>query len=262
MNALEFMKLKGQRKLSMITCYDFTSAAIVAQSKMDAVLVGDSGAMVMAGHKDTLQATTRQMCQFTAAVARGLTGKLLIADMPFLTFRKSVNHGLDTARALLRAGATAVKLEGVRGHEALIERLVVSGIPVMGHLGLTPQSVHTLGGYKVQGRSKDAAQAIFSDAKKLEELGAFSIVLECVPTSLAEQITASVSVPTIGIGAGPSTDGQVLVFQDLLGLNAGGHRPKFVRQFADGFAFVKDALDAYSNAVESGDYPSIKESYL
>lgn len=261
MSPIDFAKQKNKRPLSMVTCYDSTFAKIISHSDVDAVLVGDSGAMVMGGQPDTTRATLQDMCFFTASVARGLKNKLLIADMPFLTFRKSIDAGMDAAHALIQAGAHALKVEGVRGHEQLIERLVLSGLPVMGHLGLTPQSVHGLGGYHVQGRTDAAAQQIEEDAKNLQALGIFSLVLECVPTGLAGQITRSLQIPTIGIGAGPDTDGQVLVLHDLLGLTP-DLSPRFVRKFLNGGELVSKALAEFHENVVRREFPSTKESYL
>lgn len=251
---------KEQRKLSMVTCYDYSFARLLSQSPIDAILVGDSAAMVMHGHPSTLPASLEIMCLHTGAVARGAADKPIVADMPFLSYRKGVTAALDTAQALLNAGAHAVKLEGVEGHEDVILRLTQSGIPVMGHVGLQPQSIHQYGGYKVQGRDEEAAARIVRDANSLEELGAFAIVLECIPSALATRISASVRIPTIGIGAGADCDGQILVLQDLLGLNA-DFQPKFVRRFADGAGIVRNAIADYDKAVKNGSFPAREESY-
>ena len=248
------------KSLVVTTCYDAWSARILADSPVDAVLVGDSAAMVMHGHPTTLPIDNKTMEQHTAAVARGLNGKkFLIGDMPFLSFRKSFDTVMNSVEGLMKAGAQAVKLEGVRGHEKLVEHIVGSGVPVMGHLGLTPQSVHGLGGFKVQGREKSVAEKLIQDAKTLQELGCFSLVLECVPAALARQITSELSIPTIGIGAGPDCDGQVLVLHDLLGLS--GQKFKFNRQFANGEVWMKEALDKFATAVRSKDFPNISESF-
>ncbi len=257
----DFLQAKEQgRKLSMVTCYDYTFARLLSQSAIDAILVGDSAAMVMHGHSTTLPAGADLMRLHTEAVARGAGGKFLVADMPFLSFRKGVAAALDAAGILMSAGAHAVKLEGVDGHEDVVERLAQSGIPVMGHLGLQPQSVHAYGGFRVQGRSRDAAREIARQAAALEHLGAFAVVLECVPSALAREITASRRISTIGIGAGADCDGQILVLQDLLGLNP-GFRPKFARPFIDGARCVLDGLARYDEAVKGGTFPSAKESY-
>ena len=251
---------KEQRKLSMVTCYDYSFARLVSQTSIDGILVGDSAAMVMHGYPSTLSANLDILCMHTAAVARGAPEKLIVADMPFLSYRKGVNAALDTAQALMNAGAHAVKLEGVAGHEDVIQRMSQSGIPVMGHIGLQPQSIHQYGGYKVQGRDEETATRIAEEAKTLERLGAFSLVLECIPAVLAKEISGSLRIPTIGIGAGGGCDGQILVLQDLLGLNT-GFEPKFVRHFAEGAQMVCRAIGAFDAAVKDGTFPSTKESY-
>jgi 3-methyl-2-oxobutanoate hydroxymethyltransferase len=248
------------RKLSMVTCYDYTFARLLSQSPIDGILVGDSAAMVMHGHNSTLSASIETLCVHTEAVVRGAPEKFVVADMPFLSFRKGIAPALDAAHALLTAGAQAVKLEGVDGHEDVIRRLVESGVPVMGHLGLQPQSVHAYGGFRVQGRGSDPAREILRGSAVLEELGAFAIVLECVPAALASEITAARSVPTIGIGAGAGCDGQILVLQDLLGLNL-DFRPKFVRPFIEGGRCVLNALAQFDDAVKTGAFPSEEEAY-
>jgi 3-methyl-2-oxobutanoate hydroxymethyltransferase len=257
----DFIQAKADgRRLSMVTCYDYTFARLLSTSAIDGILVGDSAAMVMHGHRSTLSATLELMRLHTEAVARGAEGKFLVADMPFLSYRKGLPAALDAVHVLMSAGADAVKLEGVDGHEDVIERVVQSGVPVMGHLGLQPQSVHAYGGYRVQGREENAAKAILRQAAALEELGAFAIVLECVPASLAREITAAIRIPTIGIGAGNGCDGQILVLQDLLGLNT-DFRPKFARPFVQGARCVSDALARFDEAVKAGTFPSTEESY-
>jgi 3-methyl-2-oxobutanoate hydroxymethyltransferase len=269
MRAQDFLsaKARGQR-LSMVTCYDYTFARLLRASAVDAILVGDSAVMVVHGYPSTLSATVDLMRIHTEAVARGVSagdspapgGKFVVTDMPFLSFRKGVAAALDAAQALMTAGAHAVKLEGVDGHEDVIQRLTQSGIPVMGHLGLQPQSVRAYGGFHVQGRSAAAAREITRQARTLEELGAFAMVLECIPASLAREVTASVRIPTIGIGAGDGCDGQILVLQDLLGLNIDFH-PRFARPFLDGSHRVLDALAEFDHAVKSGAFPAAEESY-
>jgi 3-methyl-2-oxobutanoate hydroxymethyltransferase len=244
----------------MVTCYDYTFARLLATSAIDAVLVGDSAAMVMHGHPSTLSASIELMRLHTEAVARGAGGKFIVADMPFLSFRKGTAAALDAASLLMVAGAHAVKLEGVDGHEDVVERLVQSGIPVMGHLGLQPQSVNAYGGFRVQGKTDDAAQSIARQACALQELGAFAAVLECVPARLAREISASLRIPTIGIGAGAGCDGQILVLQDLLGINT-DFRPKFARHFLDGARCVLDTLARFDEAVKTGTFPASEESY-
>jgi 3-methyl-2-oxobutanoate hydroxymethyltransferase len=252
-------KIEG-RKLSMVTCYDYTFARLLSKSGVDAILVGDSAAMVMHGHPSTLQATLEIMRLHTEAVVRGAGKKCVVADMPFLSFRKGVPAALEVAQVLMSAGATAVKLEGVNGHEDVVQRLVESGVPVMGHLGLEPQSVQRYGGYRVQGRGEEQARKIFDQARRLEELGAFAVVLECIPSSLAGEISAALKIPTIGIGAGVACDGQILVLQDLLRLNPDFH-PRFARTFADIGQCVLAALDTYDRAVKAEQFPAAEESF-
>jgi len=221
------------RKLVMVTSYDAWSSRLLAESGVDCLLVGDSAMMVVHGEKDTLGATPELMALHTRAVTRGSGATFVVADMPFLAARKGAAHALDCAALLMRAGAHAVKIEGAQGHLPVIRHLVESGIPVMGHLGLTPQWVRGFGGFKVQGRAPEAAGQLREDALALEQAGAFALVLECIPQDLAAAVTAALHVPTIGIGAGAGCDGQVLVLQDLLGLNP-GFQPRFARRFADG----------------------------
>lgn len=253
-------KKSPTQKYVLTTCYDAWSARILADSPIDAVLVGDSAAMVMHGENSTLPIEVSTMALHVAAVARGMKDKkFIIGDLPFLSYRKGLSAAMNAVEALMKAGANAVKLEGLRGHEEIVHHIVGSGVPVMGHLGLTPQSVHGLGGYKVQGRQSQVADALVEDTLKLQDLGCFSVVLECVPTALAEKITKATSLPIIGIGAGPHCDGQILVLQDLLGLS--GQSFKFVRPFAQGETWMKDALTQYADAVKSKDFPSIRESF-
>src|ERR1044072_159785 len=229
MNIHDFQKMKDEgRKISMVTCYDYSSATAVAESNIDCILIGDSLAMTMHGHPNTLFATTAMMALHTAAVAKGAPAKFIIGDLPFLSYRKGLKDAMDAVQELMSAGAHAVKLEGVRGHADIVRHIVDSGVPVMGHLGLTPQSVHGLGGMKVQARTNAAVKILTSEARELETAGCFAIVLECVPVPVARQVTNFLKVPTIGIGAGPHVDGQVLVYQDVLGLNP-GFKPRFLR---------------------------------
>ena len=244
----------------MITCYDYTFARLLSKSAIDGILVGDSAGMVMHGHSSTLSMSVELMRLHTEAVVRGAPGKFVIVDMPFLSFRKGLPAALDAAQILMSAGAHALKLEGVDGHEDVIQSLTQSGIPVMGHIGLQPQSVRAYGGFKVQGRNGDAAQVIARQASVLEKLGAFAVVLECIPAALARDITKALTIPTIGIGAGGGCDGQILVLQDLLGMNMDFH-PKFARPFFDGARTVLDAVAHFDEAVKTGTFPSIEESY-
>lgn len=258
---LEFQKIKQEgKKISVVTCYDYWSARIIDESDIDAVLVGDSAAMVMHGFETTINAEIDMMRYHVAAVRRGLKNKLLIADMPFLVHRKGLNVLMDAIDVLFKAGAQAVKIEGADDNIELIEHLVKSGIPVMGHLGLTPQSVHQIGGYKLQGKDIQTAEKIINDSKLLEKAGCFSIVLEMVPTEIAKQITNDLTIPTIGIGAGPYTNGQVLVLQDLLGMSK-NFEPKFLRKYLNGYELIKEALNKFNNDVKNQNYPNKNESY-
>ena len=200
------------------------------------------------------------MALHTAAVARGASNKFIIADLPFLSYRKGLKDAMDSVHELMSAGAHAVKLEGVRGHAEIIRHIVDSGVPVMGHLGLTPQSVHQLGGMKVQARTEAALKILSSQARELEAAGCFAIVLECVPSEAARRVTELLNIPTIGIGAGANLSGQVLVYQDLIGLNP-GFKPKFLRTYANAFDIIQAALNAYDRDVKSSSFPSESESY-
>jgi 3-methyl-2-oxobutanoate hydroxymethyltransferase len=261
MNVLDFQKMKNAgRKISMVTCYDYSSARAVADSNIDCILVGDSLAMVMHGHPTTLSATTAMMALHAAAVARGAPTKFIVADLPFLSYRKGLKDAMDSVQELMSAGAHAVKLEGVRGHADIVRHIVESGVPAMGHLGLTPQSINLLGGMKVQARTDTAVEILAAQARELEEAGCFSLVLECVPSEAARKVTDLLKIPTIGIGAGPNVDGQVLVYQDVLGLNP-GFKPKFLRTYANTFGVIQAALNAYDRDVKGGVFPSDNESY-
>jgi 3-methyl-2-oxobutanoate hydroxymethyltransferase len=252
-------KAAGAR-IVMVTAYDTWSARLLAESPIDCILVGDSAMMVVHGEKDTLGATPELMAMHTRAVSRGAPGKFIVADMPFLAARKGETHALDCAALLLRSGAHAVKIEGAQGHTHVIRHLVESGIPVMGHLGLTPQWVRGLGGFKVQARDAAAAGQLREDASALEQAGAFALVLECIPRALAGEVTSALRIPTIGIGAGAGCDGQVLVLHDMLGLNP-GFRPRFARSFADGAALVRGGAARFAEAVRRGEFPSQEEGF-
>jgi 3-methyl-2-oxobutanoate hydroxymethyltransferase len=257
----DFLKMKkAGEKITMITCYDYTSAAIVAKTDIDCVLVGDSLAMTMHGFKSTLGATMEMMGLHTAAVVRGAPEKFIIGDLPFLSYRKGLSDNMAAVQSLMQAGAHAVKLEGVVGNLEFITHLVQSGVPVMGHIGLTPQFVHQLGGYKVQGKTDESAKILMEQALALEKAGCFSLVLECVPAPVAAEISKALSIATIGIGAGKGTDGQVLVFQDLLGLNM-AFKPKFVKAYLDGAALFGSAIDDYSREVKEGSFPDDAHSF-
>lgn len=259
MNIPKFTSLKGKQKLSMVTCYDSSFARIVESSGIDAVLVGDSVGMTIYGHKDTLSVDVEMIERHVKAVRTSYTG-IIVADVPFLEVQKEKTDFIEGIKKLISAGANAVKIEGLKGQEEYIKLLVDAGVPVMGHLGLTPQHYHKFGGFKVQGREEVKAKMILEDAKKLNGLGCFSIVLECVPEDLAGEITDSVTVPTIGIGAGVGTDGQILVIQDLLGMNK-DFKPKFVRQFLNGEKVIGEALKNYDVEVKSKTFPLESESF-
>lgn len=244
----------------MVTCYDCAFARLVAQTEVDCLLVGDSVAMTVHGYPNTLAADLPMMTLHTQSVARGAGEKFIVADMPFLEHRKGQAEAVAAAQTLLRAGAHALKIEGAAGNLECIRLLVESGVPVMGHVGLTPQFIHAFGGFKVQGRDDAAAERILSDAKQLEAVGVFAVVVEGVPTALGKRITEALTVPTIGIGAGPDTDGQVLVLHDLLGFTE--RPPKFARAFGTVATDCLAALRAYELAVKSGTFPTEKESYL
>lgn len=252
-------KASGE-KITVLTCYD-TLIARLLDGAVDVLLVGDSVNQVVAGHPTTLNATLDQMIYHGAAVKRGTTQSLVFVDMPFLSYQVSVPEAIRNAgRVLAETGAHGVKLEGGEYMAETVRALVRVGIPVMGHLGLTPQSIHQLGGPKVQGRKKEVADRLRSDAKHLEEAGANSIVLELVPAGLAEEVSRSLTIPTIGIGAGPGCDGQVLVLQDMLGLNE-GFSPKFLRTYADLAGTIRAAAKLFSDEVRGGKYPAKEHSF-
>lgn len=253
-------KKQAQQKISMLTCYDAWSAKILNQSSVDALLIGDSLAMVQLGHKTTLPATTVIMALHCQSVVRSAPNQFLVGDLPFMSYRKSFHANVKAAETIMRTGVHSVKLEGAEGNLELIKHLVQSGIPVMGHIGLTPQSVFQMGGFKVQGKSPEAAEHLKKQALQLEDVGCFALVLECVPTPLANTITKSLKIPTIGIGAGPNTDGQILVLHDMLGLNQ-EFQPKFVRTFLKGADLIKEAIEDYASEVTKCEFPNKNESY-
>lgn len=258
---LEFQKKKiAQEKISMITCYDFSCAKIIDKTNIDCILVGDSVSMVVHGYHDTTGATMKMMALHTSAVARGTSNKFIIADLPFASYRKSLSKTISAMEALIRAGAHAVKLEGADGNLNHIRHAVESGIPVMGHLGLTPQHVNMLGGFRVQGKDELSQNKLLNDAKLLEQAGCFSLVLECVPAELAKKITNTLSIPTIGIGAGSDTDGQVLVMHDLLGLQT-QFKPKFLKQYFNAESAFTESINCFVSEVKAQQYPSVEHSY-
>lgn len=257
---LDFYQYKKEnKKISMVTCYDYTSAKIVNYSNIDCILVGDSLAMTMLGEDSTIPATVEIMAQHIKSVKLGAKDKFIVGDLPFLSYRKSLDASIDAVSQLIKAGAHCVKLEGSLGNLELIKHLVQSGVPVMGHIGLTPQSIHQLGGFKVQGRG-DAGKMLIEQALDLEKAGCFCVVLEAIPNSVAAEITKKLNIPTIGIGAGPDVDGQVLVFQDLLGLNT-DFKPKFVRQFLNGAELFTAAFNEFDSSIKNQSFPAIEESY-
>lgn len=252
---------KGEQKLTMITAYDYPTAKIADAAGVDIILVGDSLANVVLGYETTNEVTLDEMIHHTKAVARAKPKALVVGDMPWMTFHVNPEDTLRNAARLIReGGAEAVKLEGGKERVEMVAKLIQAEIPVMGHIGLTPQSVHAMGGYKVQGRGLDEARKLVEDAKALEAAGCFSLVLEGVPVTVAEVITQAINIPTIGIGAGPSTDGQVLVIHDMLGINF-GHYPKFVRQYGRLADDAISAVSQYVADVQSGAFPNDEESY-
>ena len=261
MNVQDFTRKKqnGER-ISMVTCYDAWSAKLIAGTDIDCILVGDSLAMVVYGHDTTLPIDTDTMAAHTAAVRRGAPDAFIIGDMPFLSYRRGLEDAVENAGKLMRAGAQAVKLEGAAGNLETVRYLVESGIPVMGHLGLTPQSVHQLGGFRVQGRSDEAATRLKRQALELQAAGCFSIVLEATLDPVATDVSQALTVPAIGIGAGPGTDGQVLVLHDMLGFNT-DFQPRFVRTWMDGAGGVQSALQAFHEEVVAGSFPNDAECY-
>lgn len=261
MNVIDFQSKKDKKeKISMVTCYDYTAAKILAHTPIDALLVGDSLAMTMHGQEHTVTASMDLMVAHTRAVAASQCPQFIISDMPFLSYRLSRSKTMQAVGKLMQAGAEAIKLEGADGNLETIAYIVESGIPVMGHIGLTPQFVHSFGGYRVQGRDKKLAAKLLAQAKQLEQAGCFAIVLECMPASLAKKITQALSIPTIGIGAGPETSGQILVWQDLLGME--NDRPiHFVKSYLNGFTQLRDALNTYHQEVCSATYPGPEHCY-
>ena len=256
-----FQNLKNDnKKISMITCYDFTFAQIINNSDINCILVGDSAAMTMHGHPNTICADIAMMEAHTKAVVNGAPDKFVIADLPFLSYRKDLTSNMNSIHRLMQAGASAVKLEGADGNLDLIKHIVESGVPVMGHIGLTPQAVHQLGGFKVQGKTKSAQDMLKQQAIDLESAGCFAIVLECVPEDIAKEITNILNIPTIGIGAGNNTSGQVLVLQDLLGLNK-NFKPKFVKKFAQGYDWALNAINDFHSEVRDQTFPDTDHSF-
>jgi 3-methyl-2-oxobutanoate hydroxymethyltransferase len=252
-----FTNQKNKQPISVVTCYDYSFARIIQQSDIDSILVGDSLGMVVQGHNSTLPVTLDEMIYHTKAVRRGAPDKFIIIDLPFLSYQTSLEEGIRSAgKAMKESGADAVKLEGGDGDSLeLVYRLVEIGIPVMGHLGLTPQSFQTLGGYRVQGKDEKSANLIHTQSLSLQDAGAFSIVLEMIPEVLGERISQELKIPTIGIGAGRKTDGQVLVIYDLLGMNS-DFKPKFLKTYANLGETIQTSLDQYHKEVIENSFPT------
>lgn len=253
-------KAKGE-KLSMLTAYDYSTAKLEDESGINGILVGDSLGNVVLGYEDTVSVTMEDMIHHGAAVARGAKNALVVVDMPFMSYEVTVEEAVRNAGCLMKEGrAGAVKLEGGVRVAEQIRAIVKAGIPVMGHIGLTPQSINVFGGFKVQGKSEEAARALLADAKAVEEAGAFAVVIEAVPAALAQMITDAVSIPTIGIGAGAGCDGQILVYQDMLGMFS-DFTPKFVKRYANVGEVMREAFANYAAEVASGAFPTEEHTY-
>lgn len=257
-----FQKAKEEgKKISMLTAYDYSTAGLMDAAGINGILVGDSLGNVMLGYEDTISVTMEDMIHHGAAVARGVKNALVVVDMPFMSYQTSVYDAVVNAGRLMKEGrANAVKLEGGREVAPQIQAIVQAGIPVMAHLGLTPQSIHAFGGYKVQGKDEEAARKLIENAKEVEAAGAFAVVLECVPAALAELVTKQISIPTIGIGAGAGCDGQILVYQDMLGLFS-DFTPKFAKRYAELGTAMQEAFKAYMEDVEQGRFPAEEHCY-
>lgn len=257
-----FQTLKNNNeKIAMLTAYDYSTAQVLDKAEVDAILVGDSLAMVVLGHENTYNITIDEMLIFVSAVARGAKNSFIIGDMPFMSYNLSVAQGLENAGKMIKAGANAVKLEGCNDHIInLIKRCTESGIPVLGHLGFTPQLMNALGGHKIQGKTSDKIEAILESAKKLEEAGCFGVVLELMPADSAKYITENLNIPTIGIGAGVNCSGQIVVIDDILGKFT-DFTPKFVKKYANLHDDIMKGVLAYKQEVKEGLFPSEKESF-
>lgn len=254
-------KKQEQKKIAMLTCYDYPSACTIAESNIDCVLVGDSVAMAVHGHDTTITATIEMMSLHTAAVSKGLNGQFLVTDLPFLSHKVSLAHTVSQVKTLLQAGAQAIKIEGADADTcATINHLVNAGIPIMGHIGLTPQAIHQLGGFKIQGKSQEQAEQLIDQALSLQQAGCFAVVIECVPQAVGAAITQALDIPTIGIGAGLATDGQVLVWHDMLGLQT-SFNPKFVKRYAQGKEFLLEAINHYAEQVSQARFPTVEHSF-
>ncbi|MDO9619366.1 MAG: 3-methyl-2-oxobutanoate hydroxymethyltransferase [Pseudomonas sp.] len=259
LTTLQSLKQSGE-KIAMLTCYDATFAQTACQAGVDVLLVGDSLGMVLQGHDSTLPVTVAEMAYHTASVKRGNQGALILADLPFMAYA-TIEQTLNNSAALMQAGAHMVKLEGAAWLAEPIRQLAERGVPVCAHLGLTPQAVNILGGYKVQGRQESQARQMRADAMALEQAGAAMLLLECVPSELAAEICQAVKIPVIGIGAGGATDGQVLVLHDMLGLSLSGRTPKFVKNFMAGQSSIQHAISAYVKAVKDQSFPAAEHGF-
>lgn len=259
---ITFKQSKQQgRKISMLTAYDYSTAKLMDEAGINAILVGDSLGNVVLGYEDTLSVTMEDMIHHGAAVARGAKNAMVVVDMPFMSYQTSVYDAVVNAGRLMKEGrASAVKLEGGKEVCPQVKAVTEAGIPVMGHLGLTPQSINALGGHRVQGKTQQAAQKLLDDARALQEAGAFAVVLECVPERLADKVTKELEIPTIGIGAGTGCDGQVLVYQDMLGMFS-DFTPKFVKKFANVGQVMKEAFKSYIDEMQQGSFPSQEHCY-
>jgi 3-methyl-2-oxobutanoate hydroxymethyltransferase len=254
-------KKKNGEKIAAITAYDFPTAKVASDAGIDLILVGDSLGMVLQGHSNTLKTTLEEMIYHTRMVTSASPASLVVTDMPFGSYHISEEQAVENAvRCVREGGAQAVKLEGGKKRLKTIETIINAEIPVLGHLGLTPQSIHLLGGFKIQGKEETSAEEILEDAVQLEKRGVFAIVLESIPTELAQRITARLTIPTIGIGAGKYCDGQILVFHDLVGFTD-LYLPKFVRKYADVYSTIHQAIGNYIKDIQTGDFPAEKESY-
>lgn len=256
----DILRKKGREKITMLTCYDYTFARMLDEAELDMILVGDSLANVVLGMEETRKVSFQEMLNHTKAVAKGVERSLVVADMPYVSYQKEPKKCLDYAQKFMDAGADAVKIEWFKDCLFVTKKLIKNKIPVMGHIGLTPQTAHLLGGYKVQGKDKESALNLIEQAKKLQDLGIFSLVLECVPYQVAEYITQKLKIPTIGIGAGKDCDGQVLVLYDLLGMYK-KIRLKFVRVYRDFFSEIKDTAKKFITDVKQAEFPSLGESF-
>ncbi len=252
---------KKEQKLSMLTAYDYTMAKIIDETEINGILVGDSLGMVTLGYNSTLAVTVEDMIHHGRAVVRGVKNTLVVVDMPFMSYHNTLAEAVDNAGKIIKqTQAHAVKVEGGREILDKVRGIINAQIPVMGHLGLTPQSLNIMGGFKVQGKSEEAAKKIIEDAKLLEEAGVFAIVLECIPEKLADLVSKSISIPTIGIGSGAGCDGQILVYQDMLNMDE-DFKPKFVKTFADAGLVIKEGIKKYVDQVRDGEFPAVEHTF-